>query len=666
MKSNLFKLLFFLNFIICSYSVFAQNDSLYLLYIDSLKQTLPAAPNDTNKVGAYSEIADFYQWSNPDSSLLYALPGIALAKKLNFMTGEYDLLLPISEALSIKGNYSKALEYRFRGIELADQFKNPEKIANSLALTGLVYSRAENYDKALEYFYKAQKTNVETLGGPQFLKGFIGEAYFNLHKWDSALLYIQTAYNLDIKDTNFHWSEPYQYLAAIYEQKGNFIKAISLYKLSFNYSFSNNDILKSYNGIASVYQKTGQTDSAIFYAKQVIGLGTRVSINAPLIDASRLLVKIYKSRHEIDSAFKYQEILLTYQDSLFSQEKIKQLQNVTFNEQLREQEIIFEKDRYENRIKQYALIAALTTFIIIGLILWRNNKTKQRSNTLLQHQKKEIELQKEKVESTLSELKSTQQQLIQSEKMASLGELTAGIAHEIQNPLNFVNNFSEVSNELIDEMKEELKKGDVDEAKFIADDIKQNLEKINHHGKRADAIVKGMLQHSRQTKGVKEPTDINALCDEYIRLSFHGMRAKDKNFNAEIKTDFDESIRTINVVPQDIGRVLLNLFNNAFYAVNEKFKANRSLLTDNHKPTVSVQTKKINDRIEIKVADNGNGIQQNIIDKIFQPFFTTKPTGQGTGLGLSLAYDIITKEHNGIIKVESKEGEGTAFIISLS
>ncbi|HYJ64234.1 MAG TPA: ATP-binding protein, partial [Parafilimonas sp.] len=272
-----------------------------------------------------------------------------------------------------------------------------------------------------------------------------------------------------------------------------------------------------------------------------------------------------------------------------------------------------------------------------------------------------LEAAKQQIEKTLTDLKQTQQQLVQSEKMASLGELTAGIAHEIQNPLNFVNNFSEVSKELIDEMRIALESGDKEEAEHIASDVIQNLEKINHHGKRADAIVKNMLQHSRKSSGQKEPTDINALCDEYLRLSFHGMRAKDKNFNADFKTDFDNSIGKINVVPQNIGRVLLNLFNNAFYAVNEKKK----LLANSYHPIAEVKTRRINDKVEIIVSDNGNGIPQNIIDKIFQPFFTTKPTGEGTGLGLSLSYDIITKEHNGTIKVESKEGEGTSFIINL-
>ena len=270
-----------------------------------------------------------------------------------------------------------------------------------------------------------------------------------------------------------------------------------------------------------------------------------------------------------------------------------------------------------------------------------------------------------KLNQTLESLKKTQSQLIQSEKMASLGELTAGIAHEIQNPLNFVNNFSEVNSELIAEMKQEMDKGNFEGAKTIADDIKENEKKIVFHGKRADGIVKGMLQHSRSSSGVKEPTDINALCDEYLRLSYHGLRAKDKSFNATIKTDFDNSIDKINIIPQDIGRVILNLLTNAFYVVDEKKKASTSSAGQPYEPTVSIRTKKAGDKVLISVSDNGNGIPQKVMDKIFQPFFTTKPTGQGTGLGLSLSYDIVTKGHGGELKVETKEGVGTTFIIIL-
>jgi signal transduction histidine kinase len=278
-----------------------------------------------------------------------------------------------------------------------------------------------------------------------------------------------------------------------------------------------------------------------------------------------------------------------------------------------------------------------------------------------------IQLEKQVAERTaelkqsLEHLKSTQALLIQSEKMASLGELTAGIAHEIQNPLNFINNFSDVNTELIEDAGHELDKGNIDEVKLVLADIKENEQKIIHHGKRADTIVKGMLQHSRASSGNKELTDINALADEYLRLAFHGLRAKDKDFNAILKTEFDESIGTIEVAPQDIGRVLLNLYNNAFYAVNEKKKQ----LNGTFEPTVEVTTKRVGDKIELSIKDNGTGIPQKVLDKIYQPFFTTKPTGQGTGLGLSLSYDIITKGHAGELKVDTKEGEYTQFIVRL-
>ncbi len=295
-----------------------------------------------------------------------------------------------------------------------------------------------------------------------------------------------------------------------------------------------------------------------------------------------------------------------------------------------------------------------------------NEKIKEALEIQVTERTAALTLQKEELEHTLNELKSTQALLIQAEKMASLGELTAGIAHEIQNPLNFVNNFSEVNKELLAEMKEEIDKGNFEEVKAIATDVIDNQEKINHHGKRADAIVKGMLQHSRKSSGQKEPTDINALADEYLRLAYHGLRAKDKSFNASLKTDYDESIGNINIIPQDIGRVILNLITNAFYVVGEKKKQ----IGEGYEPAVTVSTSRSpsfgesRGEVCISVKDNGNGIPQKILDKIFQPFFTTKPTGEGTGLGLSISYDII-KAHGGELKVETKENEGTKFTIHL-
>jgi signal transduction histidine kinase len=313
-----------------------------------------------------------------------------------------------------------------------------------------------------------------------------------------------------------------------------------------------------------------------------------------------------------------------------------------------------------NRTK-IALIAGLSILLLFAGILFFQNRQKQKANSLLVEQKNEIQHQRDQITLAMTELKAAQAQLVQSEKMASLGELTAGIAHEIQNPLNFVNNFSELNKELVSELVDELEKGNTAEVKLIATDLKENSEKISHHGNRAGAIVKGMLQHSRSSSGTKELTDINALCDEYLRLAYHGLRAKDKSFNANFESALDSSIRKVNMVPQEMGRVMLNLINNAFYAVSQRQKQEG----EGYVPKVVVRTRQLKDSIQIAVKDNGTGIPQQVLEKIFQPFFTTKPTGEGTGLGLSLSYDIVTKGHGGELKVETKEGEGTEFIIKI-
>ena len=442
--------------------------------------------------------------------------------------------------------------------------------------------------------------------------------------------------------------------------QGNYAEAISL--LTKAYEIYNNSSISDRNTkpwaavhIANCYYQEKEYPSALQYATISYNTANPTDLRLGL-KVNLLLADIYDVLGKKDSAYKY---LRKYQDLLIASRKLentRQIFELQINSivrdskeqisQLEQESLLKEQKNKNQRLWIFSITGALLSALLIAFILYRNNKNKQKTNTIL--------------EQTLSNLKSTQSQLIQSEKMASLGELTAGIAHEIQNPLNFVNNFSEVNSELINEMKQEIDKGNLQEVKSIAGIIDENEQKIIVHGKRADAIVKNMLQHSRRSSGVKESTNINALCSEYLRLAYHGLRAKDKSFNATMKTDFDETIGNINIIPQDIGRVILNLINNAFYVVDEKKKQ----IGEGYEPTVSVSTKKINGKAEIKVADNGNGIPQKVLDKIFQPFFTTKPTGQGTGLGLSLSYDIV-KAHGGEIKVNSKENEGTEFIIQL-
>ena len=438
--------------------------------------------------------------------------------------------------------------------------------------------------------------------------------------------------------------------------KKNYKQALAYYHAVIPISIESKnyfDIANTYSFLALLYQETGNIDSSIWYAKEIQSRSEFSIFPQSVQDANTILAQDYRLIKNNDSALKYLELRVALNDSLFNKSKSRAIQTLTFNEKLQQQESRAVTMQFQNKVRLYALLTLLGVFLLIGIILYRNNKIKQKANILLQQQKG-------KVESTLKALESTQAQLIQSEKMASLGELTAGIAHEIQNPLNFINNFSEVNRELIEEMELEIGKGNIENLRSLAIDVKNNEEKISHHGKRADDIVKGMLQHSRKSTGQKELTDINALADEYLRLAYHGLRAKDKSFNTALQTDYDPSMVKINIITQDVGRVLLNLYNNAFYSVMEK----KQLQPENYEPVVSVTTKKTDDDVLICVRDNGSGIPQKIVDKIFQPFFTTKPTGLGTGLGLSISYDII-KAQGGLIKVNTSEGEFAEFVVRL-
>jgi C4-dicarboxylate-specific signal transduction histidine kinase len=489
----------------------------------------------------------------------------------------------------------------------------------------------------------------------------MGISYMNDGKLDSALIFIKKAQTIfsDLDDPQIGRSMIY--LGETYEKMGNFDLAVNTMLQGKALLNETNDYV--HRGLvcislSRVYANLNKLDSALYYAKESLKIFEKRKDPAWKRDAYNLLASYFDHLGRTDSATVYLKLAKSLSDSLSVEERKNLLafQDVVVDEQAKLGKLEEEKIQTKNKIRTYSMITGLVILSLIGLILYRNNKREKKAKIVL--------------EKTLKELKSTQSQLIQSEKMASLGELTAGIAHEIQNPLNFVNNFSEVNKELLAEMNEEIVKENYDEVKAIAKDVTDNEEKINLHGKRADSIVKGMLQHSRKSTGKKEPTNINALCDEYLRLSYHGLKAKDKDFNAAMQTDFDSSLEKVNIIPQDIGRVLINLFNNAFYAVNEKKKT----ADETYQPKVSVQTKKLNDKIEVIVEDNGKGIPQKIVDKIFQPFFTTKPTGQGTGLGLSLSYDII-KAHGGKIKVKTKvdqedpdkfgKEEGTTFIIQL-
>ena len=667
-----------ISFILVTHSAFGQEDLFPTIrkQQDSLLQKIEMEPDDTKRIDL---ILAIYRTRVEAYPLMVLEVGQKLAK-LAQKTKD-----PITEAISwgffgqgyrLSGDYTKALECHHKAVALAEKTGNYSLIAITKNQMGHIYKDRDENEKALHLYQEALASARKGKNGEAEIWPMMnmGAIFLALNQLDSALYYSNIVY-VRCEEIKLYRNMAYilSNIASTYSKMGNAAMAISFYQKALSSaqeSQSARYLNQVYTSLAEHYQRTNQEDSTLYYAKKAISETQNTLFTFLSIKPAKLLTDIYE-KSNADSTLKYLKVYRAANDSLFSARAEQQLQMMTFEEDQRQVELAKEKINYRNKIKMNMMLGGLGTFLLIALILFRNNKQKQKANALLHRQKKEIE-------NTLSQLKTTQAQLIQSEKMASLGELTAGIAHEIQNPLNFVNNFSEVNTELIDELQHELKIGNTTEAISISNSIRENEEKINHHGKRADAIVKGMLQHSRASNGVKEPTDINALADEYLRLAYHGLRAKDKTFNATMKTDYDPTIGLVNVIPQDIGRVFLNLITNAFYAVSEKQKALQTPYPleggPDYQPIVTVMTKhqlplsggrgSDGPMVTISISDNGPGIPKSALDKIFQPFFTTKPTGQGTGLGLSLSYDIV-KAHGGELKVETKEGEGSVFTIQL-
>lgn len=613
--------------------------------------------------------------SKYDSSILYYKKNISLLENTADSSKLSRSYQNIAISYQMQSNLRQTIYYQTRALRIAETNRDTNRLAYISVNMGISYellndtSRAEeSYLKGIAYAKAAEVKNVELYGYSNL------STFFEKSNYKKAYEYAIKAVTLgeQIGDSAIMAANLGRAGLALANQ-GNFAEAERLdEKAIIIAQLAGQPIPKFQTFVAGGAIKKLQKkypEAIDLYEKGFAFLQESDQYSSQTAEDYYDLSYCYEKTGRIPQALAAYKKATEIKDSASSRENVRKSTELSMQYDFdKEQQAAKAKQEKLDAIaasKQMALIIGLALTLVVIILIVYAYRNKQKANTLLTHQKEEIAEQKDKVETTLQELKATQAQLIQSEKMASLGELTAGIAHEIQNPLNFVNNFSDINSEMIEDLKAELADNNFEEVLSIANNIQSNEQKIVHHGKRADAIVKGMLQHSKKNTGQKEPTDINALCDEYLRLAYHGLRAKDKSFTVNFTTGFDETINKINIIPQDFGRVLLNIFNNAFYATSEKQKSESEKQNTNYKPSVSVQTKKVNSKTEIRIEDNGNGIPSNIMDKIFQPFFTTKPTGQGTGLGLSLAYDIITKEHNGSIQIESKEGKGSTFIIQL-
>lgn len=615
---------------------------------------------------------------------------------INDRTGEANILSNLGSIYFMMGNSTKALELHFESLKISEELDNKLRIGTSFNNIGTVYQKnSSTINEALTFF----KKSLEVFKGINMVQGMatasmnIGEIYFIESKYDSAIYFHQLA--LELSEGTLDAAFPLTQLGEIYASLGNFQKAFGFHRRALDVAEKLDakfELAQVLIGLAKTQRKQKDFEAAIVSLQRAELIAKEIDAKSELMDVYINLAEVHALIGDYKAAYENEINAKTVREEIAKSSTEKMIQQLQFEFELDKKEAQIELLQKNTELKNaavfnqkiiiFASLGGLLMFIIISISLYKNNLGKQKANHLLQLQKEEIHAQREKVESAYDQLKSAQAQLIQSEKMASLGELTAGVAHEIQNPLNFVNNFSEVSSELIDEIEQERAKSEDKRSEplvsEILKDVKSNLEKIAHHGKRADAIVKGMLAHSRQSTGEKEPTDINALCDEYLRLSYHGIQAKDKSFQGDlfpigIGTDFDPSLPKVNIIPQNIGRVLLNMMNNAFQAFGNADSQSYmdKIRNAEIKPTVTVSTKNLGNKIEITIKDNGPGIPDAIKDKIFQPFFTTKPTGQGTGLGLSLSYDIV-KAHGGEIRMESKVGEdlpagqtGTSFTIIL-
>lgn len=650
----------------------------------------------------YSIMGETYNSLSQDKqALVYHLRSLLLFRETKNKKALAWQLVSVGITERILGKYGDAMEHMMESLKISRSLGDSLTTVEALLAIAFTYIFVDRPEDALKFQGQALEIyrNMNDSLGIARIYNDMGVTNMRAGNYEVALGQHRAALAIRLKSpANYYTFASFLYIGEILEKLDRLPEAIQSYEGGMNYAKYSSfkiGIVDAEINLGKAYLKMQNYQMALVAFTQAqqqaaaIGNGTseaEASLNIarvylaqgnpqPALTWLRKAEKAAAGSHLVYLADIYESIAQTYfklndfrnaylnqqkysiiRDSLVVTENLEKIATLSnrldfenkksLQDQNHEKQMILKQAQIkrEKLTRNFSLFGMFVALVLMGIAFIRYFEKQKLNN---------------KLSETLSDLKSTQSQLIQSEKMASLGELAAGISHEIQNPLNFVNNFSEVSMELIVEAQEELGIGNYHMVKEILDDVEKNLNKINHHGKRADSIIKGMLQHSRSSTGSKEPTDLNALADEFLRLAYHGLRARDKSFNATLETDFDPGLGKVNIIQQDMGRVILNLITNAFYAVNEKRKS----APESYQPIVRLSTRKTNGAVKVLVYDNGDGISQHALEKIFQPFFTTKPAGEGTGLGLSMSYDIVTKGHGGELRVETTEGLGTTFTI---
>ena len=635
--------------------------------LDRLRAQIAQSRPDTNRVMLLCQASDEYWTLRVDSAEAYARRALGLARSLHYRHGEGEALNRLGAALR-ESNLARALELFQQSLHIAQELNDKPLAAQNLRSIGIIYIYLRDKRQGLSYYYRALRLGEELHDEHRVVIELsnIGLAYDLFNELDSAQYFQQRAYDLAQRlgtRTNYILYG----LGNVARKRGEIAKARALYHHSYVESLEVGH-LRSVNfasvGMATLYQQMGRSDSSNLYARQGCLAAQKNGFLRGVLNASTLLTQNYKALGPADSALKYQSLMMAMKDTLFGQEKVMRLQSVNFRERQREQQAAAAQQTLKARYRTYGLLAGLAGVLLLVLLLGWHSRQQARANAALATSNEALAQANEALEKSLGELKNAQEQLVQREKMAFLGELTAGIAHELQNPLNFVKNFAEVSTDLVNEING-AQSGTGRNAGLeneILAGLKQNLLEISQHGQRASSIIKGMLEHSRTGTGQREATDINLLAQENLQLAYHGIRTKEKNFTVALHTHLDPNLAPVPVVSQDVGRVLLNLCTNALYAVQQRQKQTAD---GSFQPEVSVTTRTGPGTVEIRIRDNGTGIPAAVKARIFEPFFTTKPVGEGTGLGLSLSHDIVTTGHGGTLEVESQEGVGTEFIIRL-